>query len=210
MKDLRKNYTRGELVEGNLPSNPFELFTQWFEDASRADNIVEPNAMVLGTVNSDSEPDSRIVLLKDLRKEAFVFYTNYESHKGQQIAHNGNCTLLFPWVNLERQVIVRGFASRVSEEESIAYFNSSPQCSRIGAWASSQSTPIQRREDLEKQLKTVEAKYTDADIPKPPHWGGFAVEPKEIEFWQGRPNRLHDRLVYRKNGERWNTVRLQP
>jgi pyridoxamine 5'-phosphate oxidase len=117
---------------------------------------------------------------------------------------------LFPWVNLERQVIVRGFASRVSEEESIAYFNSRPQSSRIGAWASSQSTPIQRREDLEKQLKTVEAKYTDADIPKPPHWGGFAVEPKEIEFWQGRPNRLHDRLVYRKNGERWNTVRLQP
>ncbi len=210
MKDLRKNYTAGELLEDNLPLSPFELFIQWFEDASNADGIMEPNAMVLSTVNSDTEPDTRIVLLKDLRKEAFVFYTNYESHKGQQIAHNGNCTLLFPWVNLERQVIIRGFASRVSEQESIDYFYSRPKSSRIGAWASSQSNPILSREDLEKQLRTVETKYADKDIPKPLHWGGFAVEPKEIEFWQGRPNRLHDRLVYRKNGERWIIVRLQP
>ena len=210
MKDLRKNYTRGELVEESLPSNPFELFTHWFDDASNAAGIVEPNAMVLNTVNAEAEPDSRIVLLKDLRKDAFVFYTNYESHKGQQIALNGNCTLLFPWVNLERQVIIRGFASRVSEEESNAYFNSRPQSSRIGAWASSQSTPIGSRKDLEKQLKKFEAKYSGVDIPKPPHWGGFAVDPKEIEFWQGRPNRLHDRLVYRKNGDGWNVVRLQP
>ncbi|MDB4160889.1 pyridoxamine 5'-phosphate oxidase [Bacteroidia bacterium] len=210
MKDLRKNYTAGELVEYNLPSSPFELFTQWFEDASNSDGIVEPNAMVLSTVNSDLEPDSRIVLLKDIRKEAFVFYTNYDSNKGQQIAHNGNCTLLFPWVNLERQVIIRGFASRVSEQESIDYFNSRPKSSRIGAWASSQSNPIHSREDLEKQLKMVEAKYTGTDIPKPPHWGGFALDPREIEFWQGRPNRLHDRLVYRKNVGHWNTVRLQP
>lgn len=210
MKDLRKNYTAGELVEYNLPSSPFELFTQWFEDASNSDGIVEPNAMVLSTVNSDLEPDSRIVLLKDIRKEAFVFYTNYDSNKGQQIAHNGNCTLLFPWVNLERQVIIRGFASRVSEQESIDYFNSRPKSSRIGAWASSQSNPIHSREDLEKQLKVVEAKYTGTDIPKPPHWGGFALDPREIEFWQGRPNRLHDRMVYRKNVGQWNTVRLQP
>jgi pyridoxamine 5'-phosphate oxidase len=210
VKDLRKNYISGELIEGNVPSNPFELFTQWFEDSSNAEDIVEPNAMVLTTVNIDAEPDSRIVLLKDLRKEAFVFYTNYESHKGQQIAQNGNCTLLFPWVNLERQVIVRGFASKVSEQESIAYFNSRPQSSRIGAWASSQSAPIQSREDLEQQLKDFETKYTDTAIPKPPHWGGFAVEPKEIEFWQGRPNRLHDRLVYRKTDGSWNVVRLQP
>jgi pyridoxamine 5'-phosphate oxidase len=210
VKDLRKNYISGELIEGNVPSNPFELFTQWFEDSSNAEDIVEPNAMVLTTVNIDAEPDSRIVLLKDLRKEAFVFYTNYESRKGQQIAQNGNCTLLFPWVNLERQVIVRGFASKVSEQESIAYFNSRPQSSRIGAWASSQSAPIQSREDLEQQLKDFETKYTDTAIPKPPHWGGFAVEPKEIEFWQGRPNRLHDRLVYRKTDGSWNVVRLQP
>lgn len=210
MQDLRRNYENGELVEGNVPNNPFELFTQWFEEASDAVGILEPNAMTLSTVSSQGEPDSRIVLLKDLRDQEFVFYTNYQSHKGQQLASNNKCTLLFPWINLERQVIIRGQANKVSEEESTIYYNSRPKSSRIGAWASSQSNSIISREDLEQQLKSYESKFMDIDPPKPPHWGGFAVQPIEIEFWQGRPNRLHDRLVYRKEGGKWNLFRLQP
>jgi pyridoxamine 5'-phosphate oxidase len=209
MKDLRQNYTKGELLESEIPHSPYALFESWFQDAMSADAIVEPNAMVLTTV-ADDKPDSRIVLLKDVREEEFVFYTNYQSHKGRQLKLNSQCTLLFPWIGLERQVIVRGFAQRVSKQESDAYFFSRPVSSQIGAWASSQSAKIESREDLENQLTQYEEKFKKDTLVKPPHWGGFAVVPSEIEFWQGRPNRLHDRILYSQNLGKWETERLQP
>lgn len=210
MKDLRKHYTRGELLEENVPKCPFELFTIWFEEAISCPEIIEPNAMVLTTVNNMSAPDARIVLLKDLRDEEFVFYTNYQSHKGQQLEKNPNCTALLPWINLERQIIIRGSASKVSENESEAYFDSRPRSSKIGAWASTQSRNISSRQELEKQLKEFEIKFANIEPSKPPHWGGMAIAPLEVEFWQGRPNRMHDRLLYEKSSEGWILSRLQP
>ena len=209
MKDLRQNYTKGQLLESEIPNSPYDLFRSWFQDALEADAIVEPNAMVLST-SLDDRPDSRIVLLKDVREEEFVFYTNYQSHKGKQLAQNSQCTLLFPWIVLERQVIVRGFAQKVSKSESEEYFFSRPEASQIGAWASSQSAKIESREDLENQLSQFEEKFKKDAMVKPPHWGGFAVVPGEIEFWQGRPNRLHDRILYSQNLGKWTTDRLQP
>ncbi len=209
MKDLRQNYTKGQLLESEIPNSPYDLFRSWFQDALEADAIVEPNAMVLST-SLDDRPDSRIVLLKDVREEEFVFYTNYQSHKGKQLGQNSQCTLLFPWIVLERQVIVRGFAQKVSKSESEEYFFSRPEASQIGAWASSQSAKIESREDLENQLSQFEEKFKKDAMVKPPHWGGFAVVPREIEFWQGRPNRLHDRILYSQNLGKWTTDRLQP
>jgi len=209
MKDLRQNYTKGQLLESEIPNSPYDLFRSWFQDALEADAIVEPNAMVLST-SLDDRPDSRIVLLKDVREEEFVFYTNYQSHKGKQLGQNSQCTLLFPWIVLERQVIVRGFAQKVSKSESEEYFFSRPEASQIGAWASSQSAKIESREDLENQLSQFEEKFKKDAMVKPPHWGGFAVVPSEIEFWQGRPNRLHDRILYSQNLGKWTTDRLQP
>jgi len=209
MKDLRQNYTKGQLLESEIPNSPYDLFRSWFQDALEADAIVEPNAMVLST-SLDDRPDSRIVLLKDVREEEFVFYTNYQSHKGKQLGQNSQCTLLFPWIVLERQVIVRGFAQKVSKSESEEYFFSRPEASQIGAWASSQSAKIESREDLENQISQFEEKFKKDAMVKPPHWGGFAVVPSEIEFWQGRPNRLHDRILYSQNLGKWTTDRLQP
>ena len=165
--------------------------------------------MILSSINGD-KPDSRIVLLKDVRNEEFVFYTNYNSHKGQQLQNNPNCSLLFPWVDLERQVIVRGKATMILPEESEEYFKSRPISSQIGAWASSQSSPIDSRADLDNQLKDVEKKFESEPLTKPPHWGGFAVIPYQIEFWQGRPNRLHDRILYTHENGAWIVSRLQP
>jgi pyridoxamine 5'-phosphate oxidase len=209
MKDLRKNYTKGQLLEAEIPSSPYELFNSWFQDSLAADSIVEANAMVLST-SVDDRPDSRVVLLKDLREEEFVFYTNYESNKGRQLGLNAQCTLLFPWTGLERQVIIRGFAQQISKKESEDYFFSRPKSSQIGAWASSQSSKIESREDLENQLAGFEEKFSKEELIKPPHWGGFAVVPSEIEFWQGRPNRLHDRILYSQRLGKWETTRLQP
>lgn len=210
MKDLRKHYTQGELIEEDVPKCPFKLFTVWFEDAVSCPEIVEPNAMVLTTVNTMSAPDARIVLLKDIRDDEFVFYTNYLSHKGQQLEQNPRCTALLPWINLERQVIIRGTASRVPESESVVYFNSRPRSSKIGAWASTQSSSIASRQELERQLQEFEKKFSDVEPSKPPHWGGVAIAPLEVEFWQGRPNRMHDRLVFKKSTDGWIVTRLQP
>mgnify|MGYP000654565699 CR=1 FL=1 len=209
MKHLRVNYTKGELVEGNFTENPFDLFTEWFEDAQSSESVKESNAMVLSTVNGDAV-DSRIVLLKDVRGNQFVFYTNYNSHKGQQIAQNSNCTLVFPWIGLERQVIIRGKASKNTLEESIDYFLSRPKSSQIGAWASTQSQKISSRADLESQLKFYEQKFDNKEVTKPEHWGGYEIDPLQIEFWQGRENRLHDRILFEKKGDKWSVTRLQP
>lgn len=208
MKDLRQNYTKGELVENQIAGDPFAQFDQWFTDALNAE-ILEPNAMILSSVDNN-KPDSRIVLLKDVRGGEFVFYTNYDSHKGQQLQNNPNCTLLFPWVNLERQVIIRGQATKIPADESKEYFLSRPKSSQIGAWASNQSKQIDSRITLENQLKETQEKFNNLPLTKPPHWGGFAVNPQEIEFWQGRPNRLHDRIIYTLQNGVWVTSRLQP
>jgi pyridoxamine 5'-phosphate oxidase len=209
VEDLRQNYTQGELLESSLPESPFGLFQTWFTQASESEAIKEPNAMVLSTQDGD-RVDSRIVLLKGLEDSSFLFYSNYESHKGKQLLANDHCTLLFPWVHLERQIIIRGRATKQTEEKSAKYFSSRPRASQLGAWASEQSDPINSREDLQKQLVAVEAKFMDSEVSKPPHWGGYVVHPYEIEFWQGRESRLHDRILYTKIGDSWQTQRLQP
>lgn len=208
MKDLRQNYNKHELLESQAGNNPIELFATWFDDAQKGD-VLEPNAMILST-SANNIVDSRTVLLKDVRDGEFVFFTNYQSDKGNQIASNANCTLVFLWLSQERQVIVRGVAEKVSAEESDEYFYSRPKPSRIGAWASNQSAKISGREELEAQWLKFETEYKNKEVPRPPHWGGYAVKPSQIEFWQGRPSRLHDRLLYTKIGENWDRVRLQP
>ena len=208
MKDLRQDYIKGELIEDNISHDPFIQFRRWFTDALNS-KILEPNVMILSSIDGD-KPDSRIVLLKDLRKDEFVFFTNYNSHKGQQLKNNPNCSLLFPWVDLERQVIVRGKATIISSEESEKYFKSRPITSQIGAWASSQSRPIKSRLDLDNQLKEAEQNFKSNPLNRPPHWGGFAVAPYQIEFWQGRPNRLHDRILFTLENKSWALSRLQP
>jgi pyridoxamine 5'-phosphate oxidase len=209
VKDLRKNYTKDALLEANLPLQPFALFGDWFADAVEEPLIAEANAMVLSTVN-DNSVDSRIVLLKDVRDSHFVFFTNYTSNKGNQLDKNVNCTILFPWIAQERQVIVRGAASKISEQESREYFNSRPKGSQIGAWVSDQSSEISSREDLNAKLDYYLKKFNNEVIPKPNHWGGYEIKPVEIEFWQGRENRLHDRILYYFENGRWSVKRLQP
>jgi len=209
MEDLRQNYTQGELLESSLPESPLALFQTWFTQASESEAIKEPNAMVLSTQDGD-RVDSRIVLLKGLEDASFLFYTNYESHKGSQLLANHHCTLLFPWIHLERQIIIRGTAVKQTEVESTEYFSSRPRASQLGAWASNQSNPINSREDLQKQLDEIGTKFMDNEVPKPLHWGGYVVHPYEIEFWQGRESRLHDRILYTKIEDSWQTQRLQP
>jgi len=208
MKHLRQNYSQNELIEGQIPNSPFTLFQNWFNDAINS-KIIEPNAMILSTITNQS-PDSRIVLLKDLRDEEFVFYTNYNSNKGLQLIENPKCTLVFPWIELERQVIIRGIAHKVNSQESDDYFKSRPKSSQIGAWASQQSSPITSRQSLDEQLADMENRFKSEPLTRPSHWGGFAIKPMQIEFWQGRPNRLHDRFLFEYSQQTWEIIRLQP
>jgi pyridoxamine 5'-phosphate oxidase len=207
---LRKEYTRAGLKESDAASGPIEQFRNWFDEALAAD-LHEPNAMTLATATPDGRPSARVVLLKGLDERGFVFYTSYEGRKGGELETNPYCALVFYWGELERQVRVEGRASRVSEEESDEYFGSRPRGSQLGAWASEQSRPVEGRGALEERLRGLEAEYEGREVPRPPFWGGYRVEPEVVEFWQGRENRLHDRLVYRRsdNGE-WGRERLQP
>lgn len=209
MKDLRQDYTLGQLLESDLPDDPLALFQNWFQGAMNDTSIIEPNAMVLSTI-IDAAPDSRIVLLKDLRDQEFVFYTNYNSHKGRQLEGNPNCTLLFPWIVMQRQVIVRGVAKKVSAEESDKYFFSRPLSSQIGAWVSDQSNPVASRVSLDDKLAELTEFYKSNDMVRPEHWGGYAIEPVQVEFWQGRENRVHDRILYKREANSWSYLRLQP
>jgi pyridoxamine 5'-phosphate oxidase len=206
--DLRENYTKGALLEKEVPQNPLQLFELWFQEAMEA-KIYEPNAMVLSTV-LDGKPSSRVVLLKQLDERGFSFFTNYESKKGKSMAENPNVALNFWWTTLERQIRVEGVVKKLPEAESDAYFASRPAGSRLGAWVSEQSSIIKNREMLENRQADFDAKYPNGEIERPPHWGGYIVEPHLIEFWQGRPSRLHDRLQFTKNGEAWEMVRLSP
>ncbi|MDO5667501.1 MAG: pyridoxamine 5'-phosphate oxidase [Alcaligenaceae bacterium] len=204
---MRHRYEKFELLEHDAGQNPFALFDRWFQLASE-EGLLEANAMTLATVNADDEPEARMVLLKSYNEDGFVFFTNYDSAKGQAIAHNSQVSLLFFWTKQERQVRITGHAEKLSETDSIEYFNSRPYGSRIGAWASLQSQAISR-ETLEQRFQEFSEMYPE-EVPKPPHWGGYLVVPSKIEFWQGRPSRMHDRLLYQKTDEQWQMTRLAP
>jgi pyridoxamine 5'-phosphate oxidase len=208
--DLRQNYTRAGLVEAEAALDPFEQFRNWFQTALEA-QLLEPNAMTLATTTADGKPSARIVLLKDFDRRGFVFYTNYESLKAQQLTKNPYAALVFWWGELERQVRVEGRVEKVSATESDEYFQSRPIASQLGAWVSEQSQVVASREVFERRLAELEQKYQARPIPRPPHWGGFRIVPSLIEFWQGRPSRLHDRLRYslKKDGD-WLRERLAP
>jgi pyridoxamine 5'-phosphate oxidase len=206
---LRKEYTSAGLVEDDVDPDPIVQFHNWFEKVIEAD-LHEPNAMTLATASREGGPSARIVLLKGYDERGFVFYTNYEGRKARELEANPLCALLFYWGELERQVRVEGRASRIPGEESDAYFSSRPRGSRLGAWASEQSQPVEDRNVLEERVRALEAEYEGREIPRPPFWGGYRVEPEVVEFWQGRENRLHDRIVYRRTGEGWKMERLQP
>jgi pyridoxamine 5'-phosphate oxidase len=205
---LRREYTRAGLRRTNLDPDPVVQFRQWFNEAREA-GLIEPNAMVLATTDS-KRTSSRTVLLKAFDERGFVFFTNYESRKSQEISINPNVSLLFPWYPLERQVGVLGFAERISTAESLAYFASRPHGRRVGAWVSQQSSVINSRRLLEMKWEEMKRKFSQGDVPLPSFWGGFRVVPLEIEFWQGRENRLHDRFRYLRDESKWCIERLSP
>jgi len=210
LAELRKDYSLAGLSKKDLARDPFRQFDRWYQEAEAA-RLPEPNAMVLATVARDGRPSLRTVLIKDVDGRGFVFYTNYESRKGRELDGNPRATLLFPWLELERQVIIEGTVTRVPREESEAYFQSRPRAHQLAAWASPQSTLIATRAELEQAMKAVEVRYADRAVPLPPFWGGYRLTPGTVEFWQGRRSRLHDRLRYRRgqDGE-WIRERLSP
>lgn len=211
LTNYRRSYEKYDLNENNIPEIPFELFSIWFKEVEDVGGVEEANAMTLSTTSSDGYPKGRIVLLKHYDDKGFVFYTNYNSEKGQELKENNKACISFFWPNLERQVIIKGEVLKVDESQSGRYFNSRPRGSQLGAWASNQSRVITSRDVLEQNLKDLEEKYKDKEIPKPDFWGGYVLQPISFEFWQGRPNRLHDRLRYiKKEGENWSIERLSP
>ena len=207
----RKSYEKQELHEAHASENPLEQFQKWFHEVDTNFNAGETNAMTLSTIGLDGFPKSRVVLLKKFTHEGFIFYTNYESEKGKAILNNPNVCISFFWPAAERQVIIKGTAKKIAENLSDGYFESRPRGSQLGALVSNQSEPIENRAVLEEQLKALEQKYEGQDIPRPDFWGGFIIQPVEFEFWQGRPNRLHDRLRYQLNQDfNWILDRLSP
>ena len=206
---LRREYTRAGLHETDMDPDPIVQFQRWFGNVINA-NLHEPNAMILATATSEGLPSARTVLLKGYDERGFVFYTNYEGRKARELDANPACALLFYWGELERQVRIEGRAGRLPGEESDAYFATRPRGSRLGAWASEQSRTVEDRSILEERVHALEAEYEEREISRPPFWGGYRVEPEVIEFWQGRENRLHDRIVYRRADRGWKRERLQP
>lgn len=212
LHDYRKSYEKASLIRENLDENPIQQFRTWFYDVEKFGGLDEANAMTVSTIGKDGFPKSRIVLLKSYNEYGFVFYTNYESEKGQALLNNPHTCLSFFWPNTERQVIIKGIAEKVPENVSDNYFASRPKGSQLGAMVSNQSNVIENRKVLEDELKVLEKKYADEMIPRPKNWGGFLVRPESMEFWQGRPNRLHDRFIFTKSDskEDWKIERLAP
>lgn len=209
ISDYRREYTQGGLHRVDLAPDPITQFEKWFEQASRA-QIADPNAMTLATVSPSCKPSLRTVLLKSFDQKGFVFFTNYSSQKAREIEANPNVGLLFPWTELERQVEISGRAEKISTAESMKYFLTRPHGSQLGAWVSNQSSVITSRKILEMKLGEMKRKFHDGKIPLPDFWGGYRVVPEIVEFWQGRPNRLHDRFEYRRHEDQWEIVRLAP
>mgnify|MGYP001072512697 FL=1 len=208
LSNYRKEYLKGVLIEEDLPENPIKLFSDWFINADSKSNEIEPNAMSLSAIDLNGVPITRVVLLKKFSNDGFVFCTNYSSRKGKSITKNPNVCMSFFWSSLEQQVIINGKASKVSEADSDNYFNSRPIGSRLGAIISNQSEIIPSREYLENKLK--KNNLENNSVKRPKNWGGYIVDPTSIEFWQGRENRLHDRILYKKENNIWNYVRLSP
>jgi pyridoxamine 5'-phosphate oxidase len=206
---LRAEYARGGLDVPDLAGDPFTMFRRWLDEAVAA-GLHEPNAMVVSTVSAEGRPSSRMVLLKGLSDEGFVFFTNLASRKGEELAANPQCSLLFPWHPLERQVRIEGSATPLDAETVEAYFQSRPRGAQLGAWASPQSQPVASRAALAASYAAVQERFGEGEVPVPPHWGGYLVAPESVEFWQGRPGRMHDRLVFQRDGASWGVVRLAP
>ena len=210
LHNYRKNYNKGELTENKVEANPLQQFRKWFYEAKDSESVEEVNAMTLTTVGLDGFSKGRVVLLKKYDECGFYFYTNYLSEKGKSIAQNNKVSLSFFWPSLERQIIIKGTASKTSEDDSNNYFNNRPKGSQLGALVSNQSEVIENRKVIENKLALLENQYFDKEIKKPANWGGYLVSPISIEFWQGRPNRLHDRIRYRLSHLDWIIERLSP
>jgi pyridoxamine 5'-phosphate oxidase len=206
---LRREYTQAGLSEQDLQPDPQEQFRRWIQEAIDGE-LTEPNAAVLATVDAQGQPSTRVVLVKGVDARGFSFFTNYESRKGRELATNPRAALTFSWLEMERQVCITGCVSKLAREESDAYFKTRPRGSRLGAWASKQSEIIGDRALLEARLAQLDREYPGNDIPMPPTWGGYVLAPDVVEFWQGRPSRLHDRLVYARQGDSWKIHRLSP
>ncbi len=210
IENLRHDYSAATLTEKEVKQDPIKQFDKWFNEAVTA-NIHEPNAMTLATATNDGRPSARIVLLKGFNNDGFMFYTNYLSRKGKEMAKNPLVSVVFFWGGLERQVRIEGIIEKLSREQSEAYFHSRPKKSQLGAVASAQSQEIEGRKELEAKMAELEIQYADKEVPKPSYWGGYIIKPRIVEFWQGRRSRLHDRIVYKKiDNNNWKIVRLAP
>ncbi|MBK5208067.1 MAG: pyridoxamine 5'-phosphate oxidase [Flavobacteriaceae bacterium] len=211
LSNYRRNYQKSELSEEGITDNPMELFQKWFYEVEEFGGDTEVNAMAVSTIGTDGFPKTRMVLLKKYTWEGFIFFTNYDSEKGKAITLNPNICVSFFWSNIERQVIIKGVAEKLSENLSDGYFDSRPEGSKLGAWASDQSEVVPSRNYLDKRLASFEKKFENKEIPRPKNWGGFLVKPISIEFWQGRPNRMHDRIKYTLQEDfNWKIERLAP
>lgn len=211
LSNYRKAYIKKELSKTSVPENPLELFQKWFYEVEESNGVEEPNAMTISTIGLDGFPKNRVVLLKKFTWEGFIFYTNYLSEKGKAIANNPNVCLSFFWHHAEQQIIIKGQAEKIAPNLSDGYFESRPDGSKLGAIASNQSEIVASREELDSKLKSLELEYKNSDIPRPAHWGGYIIKPISMEFWQGRANRMHDRILYTLQEDyRWKIDRLAP
>ena len=209
INSVRRDFSSKELDEKQVSENPYILFEQWFEEAVGS-QILDPYAMVISTVNKKHEPGSRVVYMRDINENGLIFYTNYDSDKAKDLSDNKNIAALFFWIELERQIRIEGIAEQVSKQMSDAYFASRPRESQIGAWASNQSETISSRSELEKKVKHFTNEFEGKTVPRPENWGGYLIKPYSFEFWQGRPNRLHDRIKYSLQNKDWKISRLSP